>query len=100
MSLYEFISYLSAQILGLDILRYSYTLLFELCVAVYTFSEGKYHCKYIRWSALGVFSSDTISRIDYYFDILPVFAYNYLLAFVIGFGIILSCLSSISIFTK
>lgn len=41
-SLYFLLSYLLAQFGGIDILKDGYSILFELCVVVYAYSEGKY----------------------------------------------------------
>lgn len=69
---YFITSYLIAQFIGIDILYSSYTLLFELCVVIYTFSEGKYHCKFMKWTALSILIVDLISHTDYYFNYIPL----------------------------
>lgn len=71
-AIYFVASYLIAQFMGIDILYNSYTLLFELCVVIYTFSEGKYHCKFMKWTALSVLIVDFISHTDYYFNYIPL----------------------------
>lgn len=71
-TIYFIISYYMAQFCGIDILYNSYSLLFELCVVVYTFSEGKFHCKYIKWTMLGLFFCELISHTDYYFNYIPL----------------------------
>ena len=85
---------------GYDILRYSYMLLFELCVVVYSFSEGKYHCKFMKWTMLGVFFADCISHLDYYVEFLSVFQYNFLIGLSISTGCTFSCISAIRHFMK
>ena len=94
-TIYELVSYVVAQVFGIDILRYSYGLLFELCVVVYSFSEGKYHCKYIKWSALGIFVVDSLSHLDYYFDFLPISFYNYILAIILFSSLLYSSISAL-----
>lgn len=86
--LYFMVAYAFAQFSGIDILYNTYTLLFELCVVIYAFSEGKYHCKFIKWSMLSIFLSDIISHLDYYFNFIDVNYYNYIIAFILfnGFG--------------
>lgn len=86
-SLYFLISYIIAQVTGIDILRYSYILLFESCVVAFTFCSGKYHCKYIRWTALSILICDLISHTDYYFDYIPVDMFNILLAAIMAMGL-------------
>jgi hypothetical protein len=85
-AIYFIVSYYMAQFYGTDILYNSYTLLFELCVLMYTFCEGKYHCKFIKWTMLSIFISDVISHLDYYIDFIPVGIYNYVCSFVLFFG--------------
>lgn len=46
-SLYLALCYLIAQLYGEDILDDWYSVLFEMIVVVYCFSEGKYHCRYL-----------------------------------------------------
>ena len=43
-SIYFLIAFSFAQLLGVDILNDYHSLAFELCVVVYCYSEGKYHC--------------------------------------------------------
>lgn len=94
-SLYFLISYIIAQVAGIDILRYSYILLFESCVVAFTFCSGKYHCKYIRWTALSILICDLISHTDYYFDYIPVDMFNILLAAIMAMGLGASAILSI-----
>ena len=86
-AIYFLLSYLSAQFLGIDILRYSYITLFELCVLIYTFSEGKYHCKYIRWTMLSIFLCDVIGNIDYFLGFPLAQTYNLIPIFILALGI-------------
>lgn len=94
-SLYFLISYIIAQVVGIDILRYSYILLFESCVVAFAFCSGRYHCKYIRWTALSILICDLISHTDYYFDYIPVDIFNILLASIMAIGLGTSAILSI-----
>lgn len=85
-AIYFVVSYIFAQ-MGVDIFRYTYTLLFELCVVSYTFCSGKFHCKYMRWTALSLLLADTISHTDYYFNYIPVGIYNLIPLFIVVTGI-------------
>ena len=89
---YFIAAYISAQFFGIDILRYTYILLFELCVLVCAFESGNYHCKYMRWTILGIFVCDCLSHLDYYFNIFTVDQYNLIPL------TILVCLGSTSLF--
>lgn len=49
-----------------------YIMLLELCLAVFTSVQGNYHCKYARYTAWGIFFSDSITRIDEALNFIPV----------------------------
>lgn len=85
-SIYMLISFIVAHTLGIDVLTNSYTLLFELCTVVYCFSEGKYHCKYMKYTALSVFISDTITRLDNAINFLSVEEHNLIPISLIALG--------------
>lgn len=93
---YFIMSYVFAQFMGTDILRDTYMLLFELCVVSYTFSGGKYHCRYIRWTALSILVCDIISHLDYHFDIFGVTAYNYICFAMMCAGVIIPFVMSVN----
>lgn len=86
-AIYQIIVYLFAQLLLMDISTNLYTLLFELCVVVYTFSEGKYHCKYMKYTALSILLADTLTRLDYMFDFMSVTAHNLIPIAILAIGI-------------
>ena len=99
-AVYFIISYLLAQFAGIDILRYSYILLFESCVVAYTFCSGKCHCKFIRWTALSILSADIVSHTDYYFNYIPTNLYNFIPLFILSMGIAASSILAIRHFYK
>lgn len=68
--------YYMAQFEGIDLLDDWYSLFFELCVVVCCFGQGTYHCRYIRFLAVGLFFSDLITRLDNYYDFLSVTEHN------------------------
>ena len=84
--LYMMLSYYCAQFLGIDILRSWYHILFELCVAVYCYSEGRFHCAYIKHLALAILLSDIITQIDCYYDVLTIDAHNLIPIGLLGAG--------------
>ena len=86
-SIYFLISFIAAQRYGIDILNDYHTILFELCVVVYCFSEGKYHCRFLKSTALAILLSDTISRLDNSFNFLSVDAHNHICAYILALGI-------------
>jgi hypothetical protein len=75
-AIYLLICYLFAQIVAVDIMNDWYAPLFELIVVIYSFSEGRYHCKYMRFLALAIFVSDTITRIDNSLSVFSTSAHN------------------------
>lgn len=86
-AVYFIVTYLIAQLCGINIFEDTYILLFELCVVVYTFSEGKYHCQYMRYTALSILLADTITRLDYLFDFMGVVAHNLIPIGILAVGI-------------
>jgi hypothetical protein len=94
-AVYFALSYLFAQFLGLDILLPWYNIPFELCVVVYAFSEGKYHCKYIKYTALAILVSDIITQLDNSLDFLSVELHNIIPLFLIILGVATGCILAI-----
>lgn len=75
-STYLLIAFCTAQFWGIDISNNLHVPSFELCVVVYSFSEGKYHCKYLKYLALGIFLTDSLSRLDNSYNFLSVSEHN------------------------
>lgn len=94
-SIYLILSYYLAQFQGIDILVNVYTLLFEICVVIYCYSEGKYHCRYIKHTALAILLSDTLTRLDYLFNFLSVEAHNLIPIAILFIGISVSIFKAI-----
>lgn len=99
-AIYFLICFYYAQNYGIDLLDYSYTILFELIVVIYAYSEGKYHCKYLKFTILSIFISDLITRLDLYFDILSVEQHNYIPAIIIAIGMSISVIKAFIHFYK
>ena len=57
---------------GVECFSDAYILMAELAICVVMSSQGKYHCKYMRFTAYGLTASDSVTRIDNAFDILGV----------------------------
>lgn len=87
MALYLVLSYVIAQFFFIDILGNWYVVLLETCVVVYCFSEGKYHCKYLKFSALSLLVVDTLTRLDNTFNFLSVDAHNLIPIAILTLGI-------------
>lgn len=94
-SIYLIIAYSLAQFCGVDILDGNHVILFEICVVIYCYSEGKYHCRYIKHTALAILLSDTLTRLDYLFNFLSVEAHNLIPIAILFIGISVSIFKSI-----
>lgn len=86
-AIYFLIVFIIGVITEENIFSSNYVLLFELCVVVYTFSEGKYHCKYMKYAALSILLADTLTRLDYMFDFMSVTAHNLIPIGILAIGI-------------
>ena len=93
-------SFIVAQFYGIDVMTHSYVLLPEWCVVMYCFSEGKYHCKFMKFTACGVAVADTLTRLDYIFDFLSVSAHNLIPIWIIGISIAISFYKAIQHFIR
>lgn len=71
-TIYFVIAYLCAQFLGIDILNDYHSIPFEICVVVYAFSGGKYHCRYLKYTAITLPIVDLLTRLDNSYDFLSV----------------------------
>ena len=70
-ALYLIHTYIMAW-LGLECFSDAYIVMAELAICVVMSSHGKYHCKYMKFTAYGLTASDSITRIDNAYDILSV----------------------------
>lgn len=86
-TIYFIITYLVARYLCIDISSDWYTSLFALIIVVYAHSEGKYHCKYLRFTATAIFITDTLTRLDNTFNFLSVDAHNLIPIAILTLGI-------------
>lgn len=93
-------SFIVAQFFGVDIMTHLYVTLPEWCIVIYCFSEGKYHCKYMKYTALGVTISDTLTRLDYVFNFLSIDAHNLIPIWIIGFCIMISLYKALKHFHR
>ena len=57
---------------GVECFSDAYILMAELAICVVMSSHGKYHCKYMKFTAYGLTASDSVARIDNALDILGV----------------------------
>lgn len=57
---------------GVECFSDAYIVMAELAICVVISSQGKYHCKYMRFTAYGLTASDSVTRIDNAYNILSV----------------------------
>ena len=57
---------------GVECFSDAYIAMAELAICVVMSSHGKYHCKYMKFTAYGLTASDSVTRIDNSYDILGV----------------------------
>lgn len=70
-TLYFICNYIMAWY-GVECFSDAYIVMAELAICVVMSSQGKYHCKYMRFTAYGLTASDSVTRIDNAYDILSV----------------------------
>ena len=70
-TLYFLCTYIMAWY-GVECFSDAYIFMAELAICVVMSSQGKYHCKYMKFTAYGLTASDSVTRIDNAFDILGV----------------------------
>lgn len=99
-AIYFVISCLVAQLFNVDIMSDWYTTLFALIIAVYAHSEGKYHCKYLKYTATAIFACDFITRLDNTFNFLSAKAHNIIPIAIIALGLGTTCFLAIRHFYK
>lgn len=57
---------------GVECFSDAYIVMAELAICVVMSSHGKYHCKYMKFTAYGFTASDSVTRTDNAYDILGV----------------------------
>ena len=99
-SIYFIICHLVAQFYGVDMLSDWYIVPFMLIVVIYSYAEGKYHCKHIKHLALAIFVTDFLVRLDNSYNFLTVNEL-FLISFVILLlGFVISTYSAVNHFRK
>lgn len=86
-AIYLCISYILAQFCGVDILSNWQSIPFELCVVVSTFTAGRYHCIYMRSSAISILLCDIITQLDNYYNLLSISAHNLIPIGILALGV-------------
>lgn len=70
-ALYFVYTYIMAWF-GVECFSDAYIVFAEVAICLVMSSQGKYHCKYMKFTAYGLTASDSVTRIDNAYDILGV----------------------------
>ena len=82
-AIYMVICHIASVLWQINLWSHTYTVLFEICVCLCITAQGRYHCKFIRWTAYSITLNDALLSADELFDFIP-----YSLAIVFPFVII------------
>ncbi|MBQ0073103.1 MAG: hypothetical protein KBT34_02790 [Prevotella sp.] len=88
--IYTAIYFLAVFVLAYNGIAYFndfYIVLFEICACNMMSSQGKYHCRYMKYTAYGVTFGDTITRLDNCYDWLPIEMLLLLVTSVVSLGV-------------
>lgn len=87
-SVYMITCYIVALASNINLWSHTYTVLLEFCLCLCISSQGKYHCKYMKWTLYGVTLADALTSLDELFDFIP---YNFIAfapAIIIAIGLL------------
>lgn len=98
---YFIVSYIFAQYFGIDIMNDWYGILFEgICVLACYEDDSKYFCRFIKYTAVGLFASDVITRFDNVFNFISASAHNFIPLAILALGIATSIYKAIQHFVR
>lgn len=86
-AVYMVACYLCALLFGKNIWSHGYIIAFETALCFCVSAQGRYHCKYIRWTLYGITLAEIITTIDEVSNILPTTELAYVPAAVIAIGL-------------
>lgn len=87
-AIYLVVCYALSVAMGIDIWSQDYNLLLELCLCLCISKHGVYHCRFIKYTAYGILSSESIVCVDNAFDIFPVNFMVFVPAIIIAIGLL------------
>ena len=70
-AVYMVVCHIAAVVWQINLWSHTYTVLFEICVCLCITAQGKYHCKFIRWTAYAITLNDALLSADEMFDFIP-----------------------------
>jgi hypothetical protein len=99
-ALYTIVCHLFAVVWQTNLWLHSYTVLFEICVCLCISAQGKYHCKYLKWTAYAITFNDTLISLDEAFDFIPYHVAIIIPFIIITCGLLTTTILSIMHFVK
>ena len=99
-AIYFIVCHICAILWQINLWSHTYTILFEICVCLCISSQGKYHCKFIRWTAYAICLTDILVSVDELFDILP-YTFAVVIPFIVlSVGLIITTTLAIKHYIK
>jgi hypothetical protein len=89
-ALYMVTCYIVALVCDINLWSHTYTVLFELCLCLCISAQGKYHCKYMKWTLYGITLADTLTSLDELFDFIPYNIIAFAPAIIITIGLLIT----------
>lgn len=89
------ISYILSHFFDKDIIGDWYVILYEIVIIIYCFSEGKFHCKYIKFLAFSNLMCDTAMRFDRYTMVIETERHDFIPFGALAFGVVFCAIMSI-----
>lgn len=99
-AIYMVICHIAMYFWQVNLWSHTYTVMFELCVCLCISAQGKYQCKYMRWTAYSICLYDTILSADEIFDFIPYSAAVLLPFIIITAGILTTLTLAIKHYIK
>lgn len=87
-AIYMVVCHIAAVVWQINLWSHTYTVLFEICVCFCITAQGKYHYKFIRWTAYAITLNDTLLSADEMFDFIPYSLIIVLPIIIIAIGLL------------
>lgn len=87
-AVYLILCYVVEVLFDTNIWSQTYYLLFELCTCLCISKQGVYHCRFIKYTAYGIFASDSLVCMNNIFDFLPINWTVYVPPIIIAIGLL------------
>ena len=99
-AVYLIVCYFCAYLFGIDLWHETYIIILEICVCLCISAHGKYHCKYLRWTAYGILCADIITSTDDHLDIFPTSLACIIPTMILSIGLLITTSLAIIHFIK